>query len=55
MEKVGSRCDLFLYEGEGHGFFNYRKRENYRNTVSEADRFLVSLGYLKEEPVVEIE
>ena len=55
MEKVGSRCDLFLYEGEGHGFFNYRNIENYRNTVSEADRFLVSLGYLKEEPVVEIE
>jgi len=55
MEKVRSRCDLFLYEGEGHGFFNHRNIENYRNTVSEADRFLVSLGYLKEKPVVEIE
>ena len=55
MEKVGSRCDLFLYEGEGHGFFNYKNIENYRKTVAEANRFLVSLGYLKEEPVVEIE
>ena len=54
MEKVGSRCDLFLYEGEGHGFFNYGRGENYKNTVSEANHFLVSLGYLKKEPVVEI-
>jgi acetyl esterase len=46
MEKVGSRCDLFLYEGEGHGFFNYRNLENYKSTVSRADKFLVSLGYL---------
>lgn len=55
MEKVGSRCDLFLYEGQGHGFFNYGQFENYKNTVSETDRFLISLGYLGEEPGVEIE
>jgi acetyl esterase/lipase len=46
MEKVGSRCELFLYDGEGHGFFNYRNLENYKSTVSRADKFLVSLGYL---------
>jgi len=55
MEKVGSRCDLALYEGEGHGFFNYRNIENYRQTVSEANEFLISLGILAEEPVIEIE
>ncbi len=54
MEKAGSRCDLKLYEGQGHGFFNHRNSEYYRKTVSEADRFLVSLGYLEEAPVVEI-
>ncbi|MCP4310115.1 MAG: alpha/beta hydrolase [Bacteroidetes bacterium] len=54
MEKVGSRCDLLLYEGESHGFFNYGRSENYKLTVSEANRFLVSLGYLDEEPQVEI-
>lgn len=54
MKKVGSRCELFLYEGKEHGFFNYNKLENYKNTVSEADHFLQSLGYLKKEPIIEI-
>ena len=47
MEKVGSRCDLFLYEGQGHGFFNYQRGEYYQITLAEADNFLVSLGYLE--------
>jgi len=55
MEKVGSRCDLFLYEGQGHGFFNYRQIEYYKKTLFEANQFLISLGYLDEEPLVEIE
>ena len=50
MEKVGSRCDLILFEGEGHGFFNYRNPGLYKKTVIEADRFLISLGYLTGEP-----
>nr|MBI1230158.1 alpha/beta hydrolase fold domain-containing protein [Cytophagales bacterium] len=24
MQKVGSTCELYLYEGEPHGFFNYK-------------------------------
>lgn len=55
MEKVGSNCELFLYEGQGHGFFNIGNFEYYKKTVLEADRFLQSLGYLKEQPKVEIE
>ncbi|MCK0147101.1 alpha/beta hydrolase [Arenibacter sp. F26102] len=55
MEKVESRCDLKLYEGEGHGFFNYANLKAYKNTVSEADQFLVSLGYLNKEPVINID
>ncbi len=54
MEKVGSRCELFLYEGEGHGFFNYSHFDNYQNTVIEANRFLISLGYLTESPEINI-
>ena len=46
MEKAGSRCELFLYEGEGHGFFNYRNLENYKSTVERADQFLISTGFL---------
>ncbi len=47
MERVGSRCELVLFEAEEHGFFNYNNRDNYRETVLAADRFLVSLGYLE--------
>jgi len=47
MEKVGSRCELYLYEGQEHGFFNYSKEENYFDTVRKADDFLRSLGYLE--------
>lgn len=53
MEAVGSRCDLFLYEGKPHGFFNYKHREDYVRTVTEMDRFLVSLGYLEGERTVD--
>ncbi len=55
MEKVGGRCDLNLYEGGEHGFFNSRNFENYRLTIFQTDRFLQSIGYLKEEPQVNIE
>ena len=55
MEKIESICELKLYKGEGHGFFNYSNIENYKKTVFEADNFLQSLGYLKEEPKIKIE
>ncbi|WP_222845902.1 alpha/beta hydrolase [Flavilitoribacter nigricans] len=54
MEKVGSRCDLHLYEGAGHGFFNYRSPEFYYHTVLETDKFLESLGYLEGEPTLRL-
>ena len=46
MEKIGSRCDLYLYEGEGHGFFNYRNYEMYVDTRDKADEFLNSTGFI---------
>ncbi len=49
MQLAGVRCDLHLYEGEGHGFFNKVK---FAETLIEADRFLTSLGYLKGEPTL---
>lgn len=54
MEKVGSRCDLKLYGGQIHGFFNYRNLEYYKLTVLETDKFLQSLGYLSEEPEIDL-
>jgi acetyl esterase/lipase len=48
MEKVGSRCELFLYEGEGHGFFNYRNYEMYVDTRDNAAAFLISTGIIRD-------
>lgn len=50
IERVGGRCELFLYEGQTHGFFNFRNREYYDETVRETEKFLISLGYLKSQP-----
>ena len=44
MKKAGVRSELFLYEGQPHGFFNKAK---YDETVKEMDAFLTSLGYLE--------
>jgi acetyl esterase/lipase len=54
MDKVKSRCDLFLYEGQGHGFFNYKNLAFYKKTVSETDTFLQSIGFLSTDPMIEI-
>jgi acetyl esterase/lipase len=52
MEAVGSRSELLLFEGEGHGFFNFGRGGNtsYTKTVIAMDRFLASLGFLQGEP-----
>ena len=45
MQALGIRSELYLYEGEKHGFFN--QDEMCQETIEEMDRFLVSLGYLE--------
>jgi hypothetical protein len=52
MQEKGVRSDLHLYEGQPHGFFNYRNKEYYTKTVIKMDRFLASLGYLDGEPAL---
>jgi len=54
MEKTDNRCELIFFEGEEHGFFNHRNFDNYKKTIIETDKFLQSLGYLQEDPVIEI-
>lgn len=53
MTKQGLRCDLHLYEGQAHGFFNYRPNKAthvyFDKTVKAMDQFLASLGYLQGE------
>ncbi|MBN2326894.1 MAG: alpha/beta hydrolase [Candidatus Omnitrophica bacterium] len=57
VEDVHVRSDLHLYDGQPHGFFNYRDGNNtyYIQTVIAADKFLVSLGYLTGEPTLKIQ
>ncbi|MDE5419076.1 alpha/beta hydrolase [Labilibaculum sp. DW002] len=54
MDEVDSRCDLHLYDGAGHGFFNNYKYDGkfYKLTMRETDLFLRSLKYLKGEPSI---
>ncbi len=52
MGRVGSRCELYLYEDQPHGFFNFKNWEYYNKTVFEADKFLNSLGYLTGKPEI---
>ena len=47
MVDQGLRCDLHLYAGKGHGFFNFKHAEEYQATVAEMGLFLESLGYLE--------
>ena len=47
MREVGARCELRLYEGQTHGFFNrQRSPEMYRATTAAMDAFLADLGWM---------
>jgi acetyl esterase len=52
MKKAGNTCILSAYENEGHGFFNYGKKDNgaFVSTVLMMDKFFVKLGWLKALP-----
>jgi len=55
MQDAGNTCELFGYEDQGHGFFNYGRARNamFTTTLKEADKFLAKLGYLQGEPTLE--
>jgi acetyl esterase/lipase len=44
IEFVGSRCDLFLYKDQVHGFFN--QPILHADILSKVDCFLQSIGYM---------
>ena len=50
MEAIGSRCDLILYEGAEHAFFN--KGDDFVDTVLQTDIFLKSNWYLSGPPTI---
>lgn len=46
-EENGAVCDLKVYEGQEHGFFNYKPNNIYYDmTLQEMEKFLKILGYL---------
>lgn len=49
MIKVGARCDIHVYPGAGHGFFNRNTAQSawFDETLREADKFLVSLDWIQ--------
>jgi acetyl esterase len=51
LDAVGVRCEVKVYEGQPHGFFNFREGNTryYDETLAEADKFLTSLGWLKDD------
>jgi acetyl esterase/lipase len=55
MAAAGNDCQLIVYPGEGHGFFNYRAAGNPRfaDTVRDMDRFLAVHGYLEGAPTID--
>lgn len=54
MKKAGIDCEVMIFDGKPHGFFNYGKYDNqpYYETVLAADKFLTKLGWLEGEPTL---
>ena len=57
MKKAGVRCEVRLYEGQPHGFFNASKKNQkyFHQTLLATDEFLASLGWLQGEPTLKVE
>jgi acetyl esterase len=55
MKAAGNRCELVAFDGQPHGFYNYRRGDArfFVETLTLADQFLTSLGYLNGPPQVE--
>ena len=51
-KELGVRVEIDVAEGQPHAYFN--RSPWMEKTVSCADRFLVSLGHLTEEPRVKL-
>jgi acetyl esterase/lipase len=54
MKKVGNDCEVMIFAGQPHGFFNHGRNGNkpYYETVLATDRFLTKLGWLTGEPTL---
>lgn len=55
MKESKVKCKFKIYQGEGHGFFNFGRKQNkaYIDTVTLSDQFLASLNWVEGEPTVQ--
>ncbi|MEM7682882.1 MAG: alpha/beta hydrolase [Planctomycetota bacterium] len=55
MHEAGVRCDVVMFEGMEHGFFNHTKHDGqpFYETLLATDVFLTSLGWLDGPPTLE--
>jgi acetyl esterase len=54
-KKKKNVSDLVVYEGQGHGFFNFNLSfELYQNTLMALDNFLVEQGFIEPDPDAQI-
>ena len=51
MNNYGNTCEVFLYEGREHGFFNYFSGNNpdFLSTMETTVKFLSKLGYISQD------
>ena len=51
MKKKKNACELVVYEGQGHGFFNFNVSfDLYQATLNILDEFLVTQGFIEPDP-----
>ena len=57
MEKAGVACEVIIFEGQPHGFFNHGRSDNkyYDATVIAMDKFLELLGWIQGPPTLATE
>lgn len=57
MDQAGVTCEIMVFEGQPHGFFNHGRSNNkyYNATVIAMDKFLASLGWLEGPPTLTAE
>lgn len=55
IQQHGGRCDLHIYPGKEHAFFNlWVSKPDLASTIIHIDNFLTSLGYLAGSPILSL-
>lgn len=50
LQANDNKCDLFIYEGRKHGFWNYRYYDDYKKTLLQTDEFIQAIGFINCKP-----